>query len=245
MTSNKSPVLFQDRRSFAPCFLRRLAARKVFTLIELLVVIAIIAILAAMLLPALKNAKDKAQAAICMNNQKQLGLAFLTYAADFNFYMPLGTRSWQPFTTWGQANFFNDYLNGKAAWNGTQVTNKSTIAKSNAGLLYHCPMGPTTWTVNQFDELLSYRRNYQTAEYWETWCKASRIDVRNPERWGVLVEASSVWDDAFIDKHSIWVSNGLNTRHSKGANVLFIDGHAQWISYFDFKANYLNLCWAQ
>lgn len=80
--------------------------RRIFTLIELLITIAIIAILAAMLLPALNQARARATSTKCMANQKQLGQALLFYADENNGYIPQNTTLSSVSDTKGMAKYF-------------------------------------------------------------------------------------------------------------------------------------------
>jgi len=106
---------------------QRSIRERAFTLIELLVVIAIIAILAAMLLPALSRAKERAKSVNCNSNQHQVGLAFLLYASDnLERLPPLNTGYWPGVIQGGW-------------WFNTLDAGKYLPPTSNSNHIWRCP----------------------------------------------------------------------------------------------------------
>ncbi len=95
-----------------------------FTLVELLIVIAIIAILAGMLLPALNAARRKAEAVTCLNNLKQYGTAYFSYATDFEDYLPFNQDCTGYWLQW--INHVMPYLGAKPKAYGWDATNSSS-----------------------------------------------------------------------------------------------------------------------
>jgi prepilin-type N-terminal cleavage/methylation domain-containing protein/prepilin-type processing-associated H-X9-DG protein len=212
------------------------SARTGFTLIELLVVIAIIAVLAAMLLPALSRAKAKATQTYCYNNLKQMGLAMLMYADDNNARVPRGN---EPF--WWQV--FIPYLGGTRAARDEYGRVKVYTCRAYPDKRQIMCYVVNAWAFSSTVDTTGYETvGLQPVSRIQRPAATIYFADNESASWRPVFTATSILgsdslNDVWSPSHLPYGTTGrtLSTerrvaaqRHGEGPNLLFFDGHAAW-----------------
>ncbi len=219
-----------------------------FTLIELLVVISIIALLIALLLPAVKRAKDSAQLAICNNNLRQLTIAVLAYAGDHQDFFPV-----PPLKTYyagvNDAGFvwMEWFIGGEdeGSWGPVGAVpvevRPLTSFVDPYTTAYRCP-GELAATPRWDWLTTSYPFNYRPNNGYEWLFNTRTSEVTKPSLTGVVSDQQWMytWPDLadndgleFEFNPETW--NHPNAFEQRASNIAFADGHASYVGGLELR----------
>ena len=225
-------------RSQLPSSVEGLRTRFAFTLIELLVVVAIVLLLAALLLPALRQARERGKAVACIGDMRQLGLVFALYSDDYAgrvlppYSVPDGSWTWQQliiFRSLYKQTIGFDSTNlqfGQTSQGCNTLLNRSTL--KDPGRAPNRPFYPFGG-VPPCDQTYDYAMNgYLAGGNVGSWPSLDRI--QNPVGAGLLFDSYGGYVNMYPDPGNY----AVEFRHVPACNILFFDGHIESWPYSRF-----------
>jgi prepilin-type N-terminal cleavage/methylation domain-containing protein/prepilin-type processing-associated H-X9-DG protein len=218
--------------------------RNAFTLIELLVVLGVISVLAALLLPALSRAKERAHRTTCLNNQKQLGIAWELYSGDAN--ERLVVNDWDLSDPAGPRSSSNSWVFGNCTVDTslTTITDGKLYPYAKSAKVYKCPADYNTIEGTRIPRFRSFSLSGymggppENISGWGVYPLSRMSEIRKPSQALTFLDEDELTLD---DGHFLYTTNGFNWynvpgwRHQNGTVFTFADGH---VEYWKWKSRH-------